>query len=97
MKVISAFVGLAVLLGMVSATEIVISSTAAGLAAFLLASKVAAIKGFAIGRALRGRRSTIDQEMAEVFLEASHKDQYDCLKSLICELHAKNPQELEVS
>ena len=53
----------------------------------------AALGGLLIGGALRrGKRETL----AEVFLEASRKDQYDCAKLLICELNAKSIEELKV-
>merc|ERR1711950_39363 len=60
------------------------ASLASG-AALILGAKLLALKGVLIGRALRGKRETLE----EIFLEASKKDQYDCAKMLICELNAK--------
>merc|ERR1739838_762702 len=81
---------------MASATVIVVGTSAA--AATLLGVKLLAVKaalgGLLIGGALRrGKRETL----AEVFLEASRKDQYDCAKLLICELNAKSADELTIS
>merc|ERR1712154_668004 len=77
---------LAVLASIASATviEVTVSSAVAGAAAYVLGAKVLALKGVLIGRAL-----------GEIFLDASRKDQYDCAKSLICELSAKPIQELK--
>merc|ERR1719189_942516 len=49
------------------------ASLASG-AALILGAKLLALKGVLIGRALRGKRETLE----EIFLEASKKDQYDC-------------------
>ena len=78
------------------ATEITISASAV---AVLLGAKILALKGFLIGGLLargRGRREA-PQDLAKVILEASLKDQYDCTKRLICELHAQPFQQLQVS
>lgn len=85
---------LVALAAMASATVIVVGTSAA--AATLLGVKLLAVKaalgGLLIGGALRrGKRETL----AEVFLEASRKDQYDCAKLLICELNAKSIEELK--
>merc|ERR1711881_374522 len=61
------------------------ASLASG-AALILGAKLLALKGVLIGRALRGKRETLE----EIFLEASKKDQYDCAKMLVCELNAKS-------
>merc|ERR1712212_1390643 len=85
---------LVALAAMASSTVIVVGTSAA--AATLLGVKLLAVKaalgGLLIGGALRrGKRETL----AEVFLEASRKDQYDCAKLLICELNAKSAEELK--
>merc|ERR1712113_839669 len=61
------------------------ASLASG-AALILGAKLLALKGVLIGRALRGKRETLE----DIFLEASKKDQYDCAKMLVCELNAKS-------
>ena len=89
---------LLVLIGLASATEITITTAAlGGTAAFLLGAKLLAAKGLLLGAALgsrRGRREV--EDLGQVFLEATRKDQYDCAKMLICELHAKPVSELKV-
>jgi hypothetical protein len=55
-----------------------------------------AAKGFLIGQSLRSRGRREAEDLADVFLEASHKDMYDCAKLLICDLHSKPVEELEV-
>jgi len=81
---------LAALASMASATVVVGTVTVgAGTAAVLLGAKLLALKGLLLGRAL-GKRETL----AEIFLEASRKDQYDCAKLLVCELNAIPVDEL---
>lgn len=80
------------------ATEITISASAV---AIILGAKILALKGLLGGALLarargRGRREA-PQDLAKVILEASLKDQYDCTKRLICELHAQPLQQLQVS
>ena len=78
------------------ATEIVVSASAV---AVILGAKILALKGLLVGGLLargRGRREA-PQDLAKVILEASLKDQYDCTKRLICELHAQPLQQLQVS
>merc|ERR1711953_1071711 len=65
------------------------ASLASG-AALVLGAKLLALKGVLIGRALRGKRETLE----DIFLEASKKDQYDCAKMLVCELNAKSVLEV---
>ena len=65
------------------------ASLASG-AALILGAKLLALKGVLIGRALRGKRETLE----DIFLEASKKDQYDCAKMLVCELNAKSVLEV---
>merc|ERR1712018_47550 len=98
MRIQVALCALATLASLASATVITVgtvtvSSAVAGGAAFLLGAKLLALKGILIGRALKGKRSA--ENLGEIFLEASRKDQYDCAKLLICELNAKPVQELE--
>ena len=95
MKIQATLCTLAVLASIASATviEVTVSSAVAGAAAYVLGAKVLALKGVLIGRAL-GKRSS--ETLGEIFLDASRKDQYDCAKSLICELSAKPIQELKV-
>merc|ERR1712021_65816 len=82
---------LVALASMASATSVIATTgVLGGTAAVLLGAKILALKGFLLGRAL-GKRDTL----AEVFLEASRKDQYDCAKLLICELNAKSAEELK--
>merc|ERR1711935_285097 len=94
MKIQATLCALAALVSVASATLIIGTTTIAlggGTVAVLLGAKLLALKGLLIGRAL-GKRST--ENLAEIFLEASRKDQYDCAKLLICELSAKPAQEL---
>merc|ERR1712154_282597 len=86
MKIQATLCTLVVLASIASATviEVTVSSAVAGAAAYVLGAKVLALKGVLIGRAL-----------GKIFLDASRKDQYDCAKSLICELSAKPIQELK--
>ena len=77
------------------ATEIIISASAV---AVILGAKILALKGFLVGGLLargRGRRET-PQDLGKVILDASLKDQYDCTKRLICELHAQPFEQLQV-
>merc|ERR1712088_759005 len=95
MKIQATLCALAALASIASATLVIGTTTVAlggGTVAVLLGAKLLALKGLLIGRAL-GKRST--ENLAEIFLEASRKDQYDCAKLLICELNAKPSQELE--
>jgi len=94
MKIQATLCTLVVLASIASATviEVTVSSAVAGAAAYVLGAKVLALKGVLIGRAL-GKRSS--ETLGEIFLDASRKDQYDCAKSLICELSAKPIQELK--
>ena len=97
MKIQATLCALAALASAASATLVIGTTTVAlggGTVAVLLGAKLLALKGLLIGRAL-GKRST--ENLAEIFLEASRKDQYDCAKLLICELNAKPAQELMVS
>jgi len=94
MKIQATLCALAALASAASATLVIGTTTVAlggGTVAVLLGAKLLALKGLLIGRAL-GKRST--ENLAEIFLEASRKDQYDCAKLLICELNAKPAQEL---
>ena len=96
MKIQATLCALAALASAASATLVIGTTTVAlggGTVAVLLGAKLLALKGLLIGRAL-GKRST--ENLAEIFLEASRKDQYDCAKLLICELNAKPAQELMV-
>ena len=96
MKIQATLCALAALVSVASATLVIGTTTIAlggGTVAVLLGAKLLALKGLLIGRAL-GKRST--ENLAEIFLEASRKDQYDCAKLLICELSAKPAQELMV-
>ena len=99
MKIQATLCALAALASVASATFIVAAGTTTialggGTVAVLLGAKLLALKGLLIGRAL-GKRST--ENLAEIFLEASRKDQYDCAKLLVCELNAKPAQEMMVS
>ena len=96
MKIQATLCALAALASAASATLVIGTTTVAlggGTVSVLLGAKLLALKGLLIGRAL-GKRST--ENLAEIFLEASRKDQYDCAKLLICELNAKPAQELMV-
>ena len=98
MKIQATLCALAALASVASATFVIAGTTTlalgGGTVAVLLGAKLLALKGLLIGRAL-GKRST--ENLAEIFLEASRKDQYDCTKLLICELSAKPAQEIMVS
>ena len=99
MKIQATLCALAALASVASATLVVAAGTTTvalggGTVAVLLGAKLLALKGLLIGRAL-GKRCTTEN-LAEIFLEASRKDQYDCAKLLICELNAKPAQEMMV-
>jgi hypothetical protein len=95
MKIQATLCALAALASVASATLVIAGTTTlalgGGTVAVLLGAKLLALKGLLIGRAL-GKRST--ENLAEIFLEASRKDQYDCAKLLVCELNAKPAQEM---
>lgn len=90
------------------ASATVVTTTVAGAAAIIIGAKILVGKGFVYGaakatflRSLRERgshrgRREVEADLSDAFLEASQKDQYDCFKSLVCELHAKPLEALEV-
>ena len=93
MKIQATLCALATLASVASATSVVTATVNNGTIAVLLGSKLLALKGVLIGRAV-GKRSS--ETLEEIFLEASRKDQYDCAKLLICELSATPAQQLKV-
>ena len=93
MKIQATLCALATLASVASATSVVTPTVNNGTIAVLLGSKLLALKGVLIGRAV-GKRSS--ETLEEIFLEASRKDQYDCAKLLICELSATPAQQLKV-
>ena len=83
------------------ATIITISGISAGTVAVLLGAKILALKGLILGGLLgraasRRRHGRSSENLGEAIFEASLKDQYDCSKMLICQLHAKPATEWKV-